>query len=78
LGLVPPQEHDERTAAIEQAAAVAEQYVDLAAIESLARQAPALEFPDAVPPPPTEVRRPSKAVASKPSTALEGRRTPIG
>lgn len=43
LGLVPPQEHDERTVAVHQAAAVAEEYLDLDAIWALAREAPALE-----------------------------------
>lgn len=43
LGLVPPQEHEQQTHAIQQVADVAEQYLDLEAIWSLARQAPALE-----------------------------------
>ena len=43
LGLVPPQEHDERNRAIDQVAGVVEQYLDLEAIEKVARQAPAFE-----------------------------------
>lgn len=46
LGLVPPQEHDQQTPAIEHAATVAERYVDLEAIWELAQQAPALEPDD--------------------------------
>jgi len=44
LGLVPPHEHDQRTGAIQQVAGLAERYLDLEAIWSLARQAPALEL----------------------------------
>ncbi len=44
LGLVPPQEHMEMRAAIEGVAAVGEQYLDLDALWSLARQAPRFEF----------------------------------
>jgi cobyrinic acid a,c-diamide synthase len=43
LGLVPPPEHGQLPQVIEQAADLAEQHLDLAAIWSLARQAPALE-----------------------------------
>ena len=43
LGLVPPQEHDERNRAIEQVAGVVEQYLDLEALEKVAQQAPAFE-----------------------------------
>lgn len=43
LGLVPPQEHDQLSRAIEQAADVAEQYLDLESIWKLAQQAPPLE-----------------------------------
>ncbi len=42
LGLVPPQEHDHVAPAIQQAAEVAEQYLDLEAIWRLATQAPLL------------------------------------
>ena len=45
LGLVPPQEHDQLASAIEQAADVAERYLDLDAIWSLAAEAPALDLP---------------------------------
>jgi len=44
LGLVPPQEHDQVARAIQQAADVVEQYLDLEAIWRLARQAPAVEL----------------------------------
>lgn len=44
LGLVPPQEHEQQTRSIRQVAAVAEQYLDLEAIWSLAQEAPALEL----------------------------------
>ena len=44
LGLVPPQEHVERTAAVAQVADVAERHLDLEAILETARQAPAREF----------------------------------
>jgi cobyrinic acid a,c-diamide synthase len=43
LGLVPPQEHDQVARAIEQVAGAAEQYLDLDALERLARQAPTIE-----------------------------------
>jgi len=46
LGLVPPAEHDEQTRSIDQVADVAEQYLDLEAIETLARQAPTLRWAD--------------------------------
>ena len=49
LGLVPPQEHGQRTAAIEQVADVALRHLDLDAILDLARQAPALDLPAQVP-----------------------------
>jgi cobyrinic acid a,c-diamide synthase len=42
MGLVPPQEHGQVPRAIEQAAGMALQYLDLDALERLARQAPAL------------------------------------
>jgi cobyrinic acid a,c-diamide synthase len=45
LGLVPPQEHARRTAAIEQVADVALRHLDLDAILDLARQAPPMEIP---------------------------------
>jgi cobyrinic acid a,c-diamide synthase len=45
LGLVPPQEHGRLASAIERAAGVAEEYLDLEAIRNLAQQAPALEPP---------------------------------
>jgi len=44
LGLVPPQEHDRLVGAIEGAAAVAEEHIDLEAVWKLARQAPSLEL----------------------------------
>ncbi len=47
LGLVPPQEHDQVSHAIQQAADVAEQYLDLEAIWQLANQSPPLEQDDA-------------------------------
>jgi cobyrinic acid a,c-diamide synthase len=43
LGLVPPQEHEEMTSAIQQAARIAEQHLDLKGIWGLSQQAPALE-----------------------------------
>ena len=43
LGLIPPQEHGEESAAIQRVAAVAEQYLDLDAIRALAELAPPLE-----------------------------------
>jgi cobyrinic acid a,c-diamide synthase len=43
LGLVPPQEHDEQSLAIQYAATVVEKHVDLDAVWGLAQQAPALE-----------------------------------
>ncbi len=43
LGLVPPPEHGQLASAIDQAAAVAEEYLDLEAMWDLAQQAPALE-----------------------------------
>jgi cobyrinic acid a,c-diamide synthase len=46
LGLVPPQEHEEVTRAIQQAAGVAEQHLDLKAIWGVAQQLPALEISD--------------------------------
>ncbi|MFH1416862.1 MAG: cobyrinate a,c-diamide synthase [Planctomycetota bacterium] len=49
LGLVPPQEHDQVARAIQHAADVAEQCLDLDAIWRLARQAPALEPDDPSP-----------------------------
>lgn len=49
LGLVPPQEHDRLAGAIDQAAAVAQEYLDLEAILDLAKQAPALEVDEPVP-----------------------------
>jgi cobyrinic acid a,c-diamide synthase len=44
LGLVPPQEHERQAEAIERARAVAEQYLDLDALRTLAEEAPELEF----------------------------------
>jgi len=43
LGLVPPQEHGELAGAIEQAAGVAEEHIDLDAVWDLAQRAPTLE-----------------------------------
>jgi len=43
LGLVPPQEHDEQTGAIQQALAVAEESLDLDALWAVARDAPRFE-----------------------------------
>ncbi len=43
LGLVPPQEHGQLASAIDQSAAVAEEYLDLDGLWDVARQAPALE-----------------------------------
>jgi len=43
LGLVPPQEHGRPDDAIARVAGVAERYLDLDALEAMARQAPALE-----------------------------------
>jgi cobyrinic acid a,c-diamide synthase len=48
LGLVPPQEHGQRTQSVSYAAQVAEQYLDLKAIEKLAQAAPPLEFDDSL------------------------------
>jgi cobyrinic acid a,c-diamide synthase len=45
LGLVPPQEHGQLASAIEQAADVAREHIDLEATWNLALQAPALELP---------------------------------
>jgi cobyrinic acid a,c-diamide synthase len=47
LGLVPPPEHGQLSSAIEQAADVAQEHIDLEATWDLARQAPALEPPPA-------------------------------
>lgn len=44
LGLVPPEEHDEPTLAMDRIVGVGEQYLDLKAIENLARQAPELDL----------------------------------
>ena len=44
LGLVPPQEHGQLVGAIEQAAAVAEEHIDLEAVWGLAGTAPAVEL----------------------------------
>jgi cobyrinic acid a,c-diamide synthase len=44
LGLVPPQEHDQPTLAMDQIAGVGEQYLDLKAIRNLALQSPELEL----------------------------------
>ena len=44
LGLTPPQEHDQQSDAIQEVAALAEQYLDLEAIWTLAGQAPELEL----------------------------------
>ncbi len=46
LGLVPPTEHDQLASAVQEAADVAEEYLDLNAVLELARQAPALETPE--------------------------------
>jgi cobyrinic acid a,c-diamide synthase len=46
LGLIPPQEHHEVAGAIQQAAEIAEQYLDLNALASLARQARSIESPE--------------------------------
>ena len=43
LGLVPPPEHDRVTQALDQAAGIATKYLDMEALESLARQAAPLE-----------------------------------
>lgn len=43
LGLVPPQEHEEKKSAIRQVAEVGEKYLDLGAIWSVAAEAPVLE-----------------------------------
>jgi cobyrinic acid a,c-diamide synthase len=45
LGLVPPQEHEQWSSAIERAASVTERYLDLDNLENLARRAPFLEVP---------------------------------
>jgi cobyrinic acid a,c-diamide synthase len=42
LGLVPPQEHDEPCAAIDRVAAIAAEHLDLEALHTIARHAPAL------------------------------------
>jgi len=63
LGLVPPQEHDRLTLSIQKAADLAEQHLDLEAIWSLARQAPALDLRD---------MRPNSRSASKPRAARIG------
>ena len=63
LGLVPPQEHGQLTRAIEQAADVAEEYLDLEAIESLAREAPPLELAE---------QRPTITNAPKPEVVRIG------
>jgi cobyrinic acid a,c-diamide synthase len=49
LGLVPPQEHDQRDGALEQVADVAERHLDLPAIWELAQTAPSLAPQDALP-----------------------------
>ncbi len=45
LGLLPPAEHARRTAVVQEAADVATRYLDLEAIEAIARQAPRMEEP---------------------------------
>lgn len=45
LGLVPPAEHDQRSQSIQRVADVAERYLDLDALWSVAREAPPLDFP---------------------------------
>ncbi|NIM51942.1 MAG: cobyrinate a,c-diamide synthase [Gemmatimonadales bacterium] len=61
LGLVPPQEHGGLESAVERAAEVAEEHLDLQAIWDLAEGAPALEpepqSPDKAEPPTTELAR---------------------
>jgi cobyrinic acid a,c-diamide synthase len=60
LGLVPPAEHGQHVRAIDRVAAVAEQYLDLGAIEGLAGEAPALELDDgAIPPLPSSAKAPT-------------------
>ncbi len=49
LGLVPPPEHGGRACAVEQAADLAERYLDLPAIRRLAGTAPRLDDPSAAP-----------------------------
>jgi len=63
LGLVPPEEHAQVTRAIGQAAGAAEQYLDLEAIWSLARQAPSIEL---------HGRSPTAQNATKPQLARIG------
>ena len=45
MGLVPPAEHSGREEAVREAGDAAARYLDLAAVESLARQAPPLDVP---------------------------------
>jgi cobyrinic acid a,c-diamide synthase len=47
LGLVPPQEHDEREQAVQRVAAVGQQYLDLDAIWDIGEKAPEFELEDA-------------------------------
>jgi len=46
LGLLPPAEHARRRAVVQEAAEVAGRYLDLEAIEAIARQAPPMEVPE--------------------------------
>lgn len=46
LGLLPPAEHARRRAVVQEAAEVASRYLDLEAIEAIARQAPPMDVPD--------------------------------
>ncbi|MFO7895129.1 MAG: cobyrinate a,c-diamide synthase [Longimicrobiales bacterium] len=45
LGLLPPAEHARRRAVVQEAAEVASRYLDLEAIEAIARQAPPMDVP---------------------------------
>lgn len=45
LGLLPPAEHARRRAVVQEAADVASRYLDLEAVEAIARQAPPMEAP---------------------------------
>jgi len=59
LGLVPPQEHDQRSDALEQLAAAAVEYLDLDGLWEVAQQAPDLELPAAPPLPDATGRHPA-------------------
>jgi len=51
LGLIPPQEHESREAAVEEARQTVERYVDLDALRTVASEAPPIQVSDWAPPP---------------------------